>query len=310
MTIIIISGVTASGKSRIALNIADKLNQKAMIINADSVQLYKDIDILAATPTAHDTSRCMHAMYNIITADQVANVSMWLTWIEEKIEYCLIHNIIPIVVGGTCMYIDALINGLSHLPHIPEHIIKQINQEISLLGISGLYNKYNNINPQITHNIKPGDTYRLTRTIGLYLTTGLTMDTIHMQNPKKLILPNIPRYCINILPANRNYIYEKCNQRFEKAFYGGAQEEVQNIINKYSQNIKIRALGFYEIMDYLQGQCTEQQTLNLASQNIRRYAKRQYTWFRNRKSHNYLITDTNIQDNTQICWDLIQNIIY
>ena len=312
MTIIVISGATAVGKSSTALYIAQKLNNRAVIINADSVQLYQGIDVLADSPSPQAVSQCQHALYGIIPCDQATNVSIWLELVKNQIASCIQNNMIPIIVGGTCMYIEALMHGISSLPSVPQHIRQQIEKEILQLGLQETYNKYTSINPMITYNIKPGDTYRLTRAIGIYLATDCkqTISELHTQNKKTIILPHIPRYCINILPTDRETIYQRCNMRFQQAFYGGAQTEVKNIISQYGSNIQTQALGFYEIVNYITKRYSKEQAIEISMRNIRRYTKRQYTWFRNRKSHNHVITDTNTLNNKQICWDLVQKVIY
>lgn len=269
--IIIISGATASGKSSVAIEIAKIFN--GAIINADALQIYRDLPILSAQPTHEQQSQINHYLYGIFSAQQKISVGIWLDFVADAINKILNSKKIPIVVGGTGMYISCLINGIAKIPIIAPETRAQASTLYEKIGHNEFLKKFG------TEKII--DKQKLLRRAEVFLQTGKNIDDFHAQE-KKNILGDFHKIHLNLNPS-RDEIYQNCNARFEKMLQEGAIEEVKNFIEKcpdfYNFSIA-KTLGFHEIASFLIGDIKKFEMIKLATQKTRNYAKRQLTWFR------------------------------
>jgi len=269
--IIIISGATASGKSNLAIKLAQQNN--GAIINADALQIYQDLPILSAQPTQEQQSQINHYLYGIFSAQQKISVGIWLKMVAEIVKKIQQENKIPIIVGGNGMYISRLINGISEIPEIDEKFRLQAQNLYAEIGHEKFQENFG--------NTKIIDKQKLLRACEVFLQTGKKIEFFQQQPPKKA-LENQQFIHLNLNPS-RDKIYQNCNARFEKMLQDGAIEEVKNFIQKCPDfhNFSIaKTLGFHEIVSFLIGDINKFEMKKLASQKTRNYAKRQLTWFR------------------------------
>ena len=287
--IVVIAGPTASGKSGLALDLALKTN--GVVINADSMQVYKDIPILAATPSKEDTSLIPHKLYSIYDASYHGNVVEWLDLCKKEIDICLNKNITPIVVGGTGLYIESLTNGVTPIPETPSEIRSYYEELLSQKGLDYLYEELKKVDSITASRLSPNDTTRIKRALEVYAHTQTPLSHWHTL-PLKQIYPNEIFTKVYLKP-NRNALDENAYTRFDIMIKQGAINEVEKLLEKkLPDNLPcMRALGVQELKSYILNETTLEEAINLAKLHTRQYAKRQQTWFNNRLSPDFILND-------------------
>ena len=258
--IYVIVGPTASGKSGLALNLAKKI--KGSIVNVDSMQIYKDLKILSARPDEAEMDGIPHFLYGYLDAYQANSVSDWLKRAVEKLKE--VER--PILVGGTGMYVSALINGLSPIPNV-DPVIRETVRNMSIDDVKKQVKECSAIDPQ-----------RLRRALEIQLSTGKTLS--YFQNlPKiKLLDANFDIFFVN---PERDILYHNCNQRLVQMVNNGAIEEVRHLLNINATGGVVKAIGVPEIVEYLSGKNSFEKMVQQIQLSTRHYAKRQVTWFKN-----------------------------
>ncbi len=254
-----INGPTASGKSALAVQLAQKIN--GSVVNADSIQVYRDLQVLSARPSAEEMQGVVHHLFGYMDAYTNPSLADWL----EKVADLVPNLENPVLVGGTGMYTDALINGVSPVPDIPEEvrqIVRQMPPE--------------EIKKQLP-NSRLTDPQRLSRQLEVLLATGKTLNYFY-ELPKKKYL-NADFHLIHLLPP-REKVYAACDTRFNLMLEQGALEEVQHLNEIQADGGVLKAIGVPEIKAYLAGKITKEEMTELATLATRHYAKRQMTWFR------------------------------
>lgn len=286
--IIIIAGPTASGKSGLALELASQIN--GVVINADSMQVYKDIPILAAAPSADDLSVAPHKLYGIYEADTRGNVVDWLNLCKQEISIARQNNQIPIIVGGTGMYIEALIKGVTPIPETPPEIRNQVDLMLQKDGLSALYEYVKSIDKKTAERLSENDTTRLRRAAEIWLHTGKPLSYWHTV-PLVQNYPATDFITIYINPP-RTTLDIRGRLRFETMMKHGALAEVETLLKKQlSDSLPVmRALGVQELKAALTGKILLNEAVELAKLHTRQYAKRQTTWFNNRLTAHFRLT--------------------
>jgi tRNA dimethylallyltransferase len=276
-TIHIIIGATASGKSSYALDYADKYS--AEIINADSMQIYKEYPILSAQPTKEDQSKVPHHLYGFIDVQHEFNVNKWLETASKKIKDCWDRQVIPVLVGGTGFYIQAILEGLSLIPNIPNAERKNIKERLENEGIQNLYAELKGKDPSLYEILKPNDIQRICRALEVFEATGKPLSYWQSIPKKKLIEAD---FKIIEIRKDRKELYKNINDRVLNMIQNGAIDEVKNVYRMYPETVYPgqKILGYKEICNYLQGGWTLDQSIEKLQQHTRNYAKRQMTWFR------------------------------
>ena len=287
---IILAGPTGCGKSSLALELAASLApQSAEIINADSMQIYKDLSIITARPTVEDCGPFPHHLYGIVEADHKGSAGWWLEQAEKQIESCQQRHVMPIIVGGTGLYLSTLMNGLSSIPAMVPAIRQQVRDLSEQLG-NDFYAYVAGYDPLIKERLNPNDQHRLQRALEVYLQTGKSISWWHnqTQTPRYSFL-----YCV--LSPDRGHLYQKINARFDVMIQGGALEEVKHLqtLNLPCDNPILKAIGVQELMGFFKGEHDLAAAVSLAKRNSRRYAKRQLTWFRNQVSKKVVLESSN-----------------
>ena len=271
--VILIFGPTASGKSETALKIASKIN--SVIINADSLQVYKDLKILTSRPTTNDEELIPHRLYGHIKGDLQYTVANWLNDVSIEIESIFFKNLVPIIVGGTGLYFKSLLNGLASIPDIKKEIKDSTDDLVNKFGLEYLQRELVKKSP--TSKIKNNDPNRIIRAYNILTQTGKTIE--EWQSNTKPNMDNISYQKLLINP-DRNMLYKNAEDRFDIMINNGGIEEVKELnLRKYDLNNSVmKAIGVREISDFIDGKASLEDSISLAKQKSRNYIKRQQTW--------------------------------
>jgi tRNA dimethylallyltransferase len=276
----IVCGPTASGKSAHALAIAQE--QRGVIINADAMQVYRELRIVTARPTAQDEALAPHALYGVLPASEACSAARWLVLAVEEIQKTWQQGRLPVVTGGTGLYLKALQEGLSPIPDVPQEKRTEAMQLYKEQGAGALKER----DPAMADRLKEGDTQRHTRALEVWLTTGKSL--AYWQEQPRMIPFADTEFSVEVITLDRDELYRRCDARFMVMLEQGALEEVKSLkAQSLSPSLPaMRAVGVPELMAYLDGQRTLDQAAHKARQATRNYAKRQLTWFRHQISEN------------------------
>lgn len=278
--IFIIGGPTASGKSALAIELAQKTN--GVVLNGDALQIYADLSILSARPQADDLTQAPHQLYGVLDGAERGSVALWLTMVHEAITAALNNNQTPIVVGGTGMYLRALIQGIANIPTPPAELVSRLGTEYDAIGGDAFKARLAALDPQSATTLLASDRQRLIRAHAVASHTGQPLGSWQAQPNGFLPSPDwqlIPA----VIDIDRAKLYERCNLRFELMLNHGALDEVKTLLSRQLEADLpvLKAVGVPELSDYLSGKIELSEAIRLGQQATRHYAKRQLTWFRN-----------------------------
>ena len=296
--IILLSGPTATGKSSLALKIAETID--AEIINADSIQLYHDLSILTARPNT-EKEKIKHHFYGFLNGDISWSVGKWINEVSKIINDIIEREKVPIIVGGTGFYFKAITDGLSPITEIDKSIRSEIQSELERNGLEKLYRKLNIIDASASEKINPNDKQIIMRALEVYEGTKKKISDFWLMDRKKII----NQFSINFkIDADRDWIYKNCDLRVDNMFKNGVVEEVKDLLNKnYSATSPImKAIGVNEIKLFLNNDISIDKASELIKFKTHHYAKRQITWM-----NNQMISWNSI--NTQYSNKIIKEII-
>lgn len=280
--VIVIAGPTASGKTALAVELAKKINGE--VISCDSMQIYKDMSIGTAKPTVEEMDGVPHYLIDFVSPDERYSVADFKRDAEEKIEYILSRGKVPILCGGTGLYIDTLVLGIDY-PEIEldqEYRDELMKKAESEEGLKELYDEAKSIDPEAMEKISENDKKRITRVLELYKTTGKTKTEL-----EKISRSNGVKYDYRVfaITMDREKLYDRINRRVDIMIEQGLIDEVRNVIEKYDKfPTAMQGLGYKEVVEYFDGKLTKQEMIDKIKQETRRYAKRQLTWFRKNKN--------------------------
>jgi len=279
--VIIITGPTTSGKTKYAINQAKRAGD-IEIINADSMQVYKEIPILSAQPVLDEMQDVSHRLFGFMQGDEQLSVGKWLEMVKKEIEDVHKNDKTPMIVGGSVMYIDALVHGISQIPEVPREILDEAKELLEKIGKEEFYKKLIELDSESADKIKETDKQRMLRS---YVVKKFTKKSIFFfqSNFRWCILNEYKVYKGVIFP-DREDVYKACDTRFINMVQLGAIEEVSHLLSmNYDRSFSIfKANGVPEISQYLRNEVTLERAIELAQQHTRNYAKRQMTWIRNR----------------------------
>lgn len=274
----IIAGPTASGKSALAIELAQKINGE--IISCDSMQIYKYLDIGTAKVTQEEQALVPHHMIDIIDPEIPFSVNDFVVMALEKIEDILSSGKMPVLCGGTGQYISSLYYGIKYVDEpVDQKIIDDLYKEVEESGIQRIYDELSKIDPIAIQKIHINNTRRVIRAYAVYLSTGKTF-TWWNENSKT----EGPKFPFKLYEINhdRSVLYEKINKRVEIMVKNGLIDEVKHI--KYTRvldnSTARQAIGYKELFDYFDGNCTLDEAIYEIKLRSRHYAKKQLTWFR------------------------------
>jgi len=273
-----IVGPTAIGKSSLAIRLAKKIN--GVIINADSMQVYSNLEIITARPSKMDHQKIKHELYGFIDGSERYNVAKWCKDISKVLNENQKKNIPSIIVGGTGMYIYTLINGIIDLPKISENFKKESGELLNNIGLENFIKIIKAFDAEALIDISTKDTTRLRRIWEVYQSTGFTFSDYNKKQNKKFIANG--NYHIYFFTPPRELIYQNVNSRFIKMIKIGAIDEVKELGNlNLNKSLPImKAHGVPEILDYLNNNISLNECIGRGQQNTRNYVKRQLTWWR------------------------------
>ena len=277
--VIAIMGPTASGKTGLALDIAAKVESE--VISVDSALVYKGMDIGTAKPTQEEQAGVVHHLIDIIDPAQSYSVSQFVNDTNALIGDILARGKVPILAGGTMMYFNALINGISPLPKSDEKIRDEITQQAQRLGWSKLHDELRGVDPISGERIHPNDPQRITRALEVYRSTGKTLTHWQQQEGEKCPY-NIAQFAI--APADRAVLHERIATRFDLMLEQGFENEVVKLYERsdlHEDLPSIRSVGYRQMWQYLDGQLSYAEMRERGIIATRQLAKRQCTWLRN-----------------------------
>lgn len=303
--IIVIAGPTASGKTALSIELAKKINGE--IISSDSMQIYKDMDIGTAKVTPEEMQGIQHYLLDFVPPDERYSVSDFKKDAEKAIEEILAKGKVPIIAGGTGLYIDSLIYGIEY-PEMEydetyrEFLMQQAETEE---GLRAIYEKAKQIDEEAMLHISPNDKKRIIRVLEIYKATGKNKT----EQEELSRIHGVPYdYKVFAIDMQREKLYERINQRVDLMLEQGLVEEVKNLREKYQDfPTAMQGLGYKEVVEYLKKECTYDEMVEKIKQETRRYAKRQLTWFRKNKETVWLKAENGIQNNIDIILEVYKN---
>ena len=295
--VIVICGPTASGKTALSIELAKKINGE--IISCDSMQIYKEMNIGTAKPTKEEMQGIKHYMIDIISPDERYSVADYKKEAKKTIKEIISKGKVPIVVGGTGLYVDSLIYEIDYPKNkFDEKYREELEQEVEEQGLNALYEKAKEIDEEAIKKISPNDKKRILRILEIYHATGKNKTEQEKESRK-----NEPEFDYKVFALNmdREKLYDKINKRVDIMIDNGLIEEVENIYRKYNRfPTAMQGLGYKEVVDYIEKRLTKEEMIEKIKQETRRYAKRQLTWFRKNKETIWLNAEDTIQNNIEI----------
>ena len=275
--IILLAGPTASGKSKLAIQLAKKINGE--IINADSMQIYKEFSILSSRPKKSEIKKIKHHLYGIVSVKKHFSAGDWLKEVKKKINECIKKRKTPIVVGGTGLYFNTITKGISKIPNIDLKTRKKVRNLFKELGSKKFYKKLLELDPKVKDKISFTDSQRLQRAYEVKLKTKRSLFDWFAKTKSEFINFNIKKIYIDI---PRDQLLLKISKRTELMFKENCISEVRKFFKlKINRSLSANKLiGVHEIHQYLKGAISLNECRDLINIKTRQYAKRQNTWAR------------------------------
>ena len=275
---ILIAGPTAGGKSAIAARLARELG--GIVINADSMQVYRDLRILTARPTAEEDVDVPHALYGFVDGRDAYSAGRYAADAAAAIRQARERGLRPIVVGGTGLYFKALLDGLSPMPAVPDEVRAHWRAEAAAAVPGELHGKLRARDPQMAERLAPGDTQRIVRALEVIDTSGVSL-LEWQQSPREPVLREADTIRLVVSPA-REELYRRIERRFEAMMGDGALDEVSRLAALgLDPTLPImNALGVRPLLRHVRGELERKEAIREAQTETRQYAKRQLTWAR------------------------------
>lgn len=274
----LIAGPTASGKSALALRLAQAVGGE--VINADSMQLYRDLEVLTARPPREETLLAPHHLFGVADAADGWSVGRWLDAARRELEDIARWRRVAIVVGGTGLYFRALTHGLAEIPPVPREVVDALAAEVGAAGELALRPRLARLDPEAELRIERGDIQRLLRAVSVAEHTGRPLSA-WQKDTQATLAPG--SWGAVVLEPEREALYARCDARLERMIARGALDEVRALMARSLDPAlpAMKAVGVRELAEHLAGDTDLDAALAKAQQETRRYAKRQMTWFRN-----------------------------
>ena len=277
--VILIAGPTASGKSALALELAEQ--HGGVVINADSMQVYRDLRVITARPTVEEEARAPHRLYGHVEAAENYSTGRWCADAAAALAAAKQERRMAVLVGGTGLYFKALIQGLAAVPPIPADIRDSVRKRLAEQGVAALYVELSKHDPEAAARLMPNDRARVTRALEVVLATGRSLLAWHEQGlPASLA----PASAVKIfLDVGREKLARRIGDRFDAMMAAGALEEVRTLaVRRLSPSLPaMKAHGVPWLIRHLDGEVTLADAIEHAKLETRQYTKRQGTWFRN-----------------------------
>ena len=278
--VIVIVGPTASGKTSASIKLAEKINGE--IISADSMQIYKEMNIGTAKPTLEEMNGIKHYMFDVVAPNETFNVTKYVEKAIECVKEIVSKGKIPIIVGGTGLYVSTLINGIEFCEvNEDPNYRKEMTELAEEKGNHYLHEMLEKIDPEAAKNIDANNVRRVIRALEIYKVTGKTKTLLDKESRKEVPFD----YKLYGIETNREVLYDRINKRVDKMLEDGLIDEVKELLEKYTfSSTAIQGLGYKEVKEYLDGKLSYDEMAEKLKMETRRYAKRQLTWFRREKT--------------------------
>lgn len=295
--VIVICGPTASGKTALGVELAKKIDGE--VVSCDSMQIYKDMTIGTAKPLPEEMQGIKHYLIDSVSPDIRYSVAEFKQDATNAIEEILKKGKVPILVGGTGLYIDSLIYGIEYNDiEIDEEYRNSLEKIAKEEGLDALYSKAKEIDRDAMEKISPNDKKRIIRVLEIYKATGKTKTQQESESRLKEVEYDFRIFAIDM---NRQVLYDRINKRVDRMIEDGLIDEVEGLLNKYNKfPTAMQGLGYKEVVEYLNGNCSKEDMIDNIKMQTRRYAKRQLTWFRKNKQTTWIEGTNDIQNNVNI----------
>ena len=288
--VVAIGGPTATGKTALSVALAKRFGGE--IISADSMQIYQGLDVGTAKVTPEEMQGVPHHLVGFLAPEQAFSVADFTTLAGKTITQLTAQGKLPLVVGGTGLYITSLLNGIGFTPEKVDPAIRQeLQARLQAEGSQALYAELAAVDPGYAAKVHPNNTPRVIRALELYRATGRKMSAEReaarpAENPYRSL-------CLCLTCRDRTLLYQRIDTRCDRMMQSGILEEAKLVYDhRDTYRTAAQAIGYKEFVDALDGRCTIEEAADLVRQSSRRYAKRQLTWFRRNKAIHWLIRDT------------------
>jgi len=286
--IIVVCGPTASGKTALAIALAQKLNGE--IVSADSMQIYRGMDIGTAKPTADEQRQVVHHMIDVAEPQEVYSAARYAEEASKVVDCLLAQGKTPIVCGGTGLYINALISGGDFASFGDGEIRERLKEVLAEKGEEHIHFLLAQVDPESAQKLHVNDTKRVIRALEVYYATGKTISEHNRLS--KLKPPRYEAIIIGICPREREVLYERINRRVDDMLSMGLETEVRHLYSCGKlEGTAAQAIGYKEMLGYISGKSSLCECAELIKQKSRNYAKRQLSWFRADKRVNWIYYD-------------------
>lgn len=297
---VVVVGPTASGKTALAVHIAEKFNGE--VISADSMQIYKGMNISTAKPTSEEMRGIPHHLIDFFDITDKYSVSDYCKDARKAFDSIVSKGKLPVIVGGTGLYIDSFISNTRFIETgASDEIRATLKNELEARGADALYDELKSIDPFAAAQIHPNNTKRVLRAIEVYRATGTTI-TKQVEESHNIASDIYPLY-IGIGFKDRDYLYNRINKRVDIMLEEGLLEEAREFFDSAPSVTAFKAIGCKELQPFFQGEKTLPECIDVLKQSTRRYAKRQITWFKRNPHINWLYAD-------EIGYDALHNVSF
>lgn len=303
--VIVICGPTASGKTALSIELAKRINGE--VVSADSMQIYDEMSIGTAKPDEEEMQGIKHYLIGNVSPTTRYSVSDYKSDAMNAIEEIINKNKMPIVVGGTGLYVNSLIYGIDY-PEVKTDL--EYREELEKIakkeGLKYLYEKAMKIDPEAAKNISKNDKKRIIRILEIYKETGKTKTQLEIESRKNGVPYDYRVFAINM---PREILYDRINRRVDIMIERGLIDEVKQLYEKYGEELRtaVQGIGYKEVIDYLNGVYSKEEMVEKIKMETRRYAKRQLTWFRKIQDIIWIDGLNDIQNNVDIILEEIKS---
>jgi len=286
----VITGPTGIGKSAIGIALAKRLGGE--IVSADSRQIYKELTIGAAKPSNGDLARILHHFIDELNLGQPYSAGLFARQASARIGEIISRDRIPIVVGGSTLYLHALVHGLSPSPPSDPEVRQAIEKRLAHIGTDALYEQLVSVDPQSANTMDPSKTARVVRALEVYELSQQPLSSFHEQ-----FIPPAYEYCVSVLTLDRPTLCQKIEDRVDQMIDDGLLDEIRYIqsLHLSPKLPALKSIGYQEPLGYLDGQYSREKMIELIKRNSRRYAKRQLTWFRRYESYRRISVENQLE---------------
>ena len=302
--LIVVAGPTASGKTRLAIDIAKSVNGE--IVNADSMQIYKYMNIGSAKPTLEEQSEAKHHLIDFLDPDEEFSVADYTDLAHKVIAEIASRGKVPIMCGGTGLYINSVVNDITFGEIETDYKLREELNELAKQHSSQyLLDILKEFDPVSAQRLHPGNLRRIVRAIEFYRTTGIPISEHQEMTKQKESRYEPLMLCVK---WDREVLYDRINKRVDIMMNDGLLDEVKQLMEMgYTKELNsMKGIGYKEIIDYFEGNMSLEDTVNLIKQSSRRYAKRQLTWFRRDKRIHWLDANEDfLAEGIQLCKEFI-----